>query len=44
MDKGALDSFRGGSNFSLKNSKYRVNESGERRLVGKTALHGFDTK
>jgi hypothetical protein len=44
MGKKPLDSYRAGSTFSLKDSKYRINESGEKRLVGDSAMHGFDNR
>jgi hypothetical protein len=41
---GAGNSFRGGSNFVLKNSNYRVAENGERSVVGKASHHGWEFK
>jgi len=39
-----LDTFRSGSGYTVKDSTYKVAESGERKLIGKSSAHGWEFK
>jgi hypothetical protein len=40
-----VDTYRGsGSGYSPKTSNYKVAESGERKLIGKSSAHGWEFK
>jgi len=44
LSKGPLNTFRADSGFKLNNSNYKVAESGERKLIGKSSAHGWEFK